>query len=196
MWVIAGPNGAGKSSFAGNFIAALGHTNLIKLNADERTVQWRAKCPDAPLNELNLKAAREIDQEVIDCIDCGNSFVVETVLSSDKYRDDVVHAKKKGFKFGLIYVSLSPPELSPERIITRVAKGGHNVDYNKAIERHRKSHEQLSWFAPKADDLYVFDNSQLQPILVALRDGGKPMKYLNPGVNPHIDHALKGMSQG
>ncbi len=195
MWIIAGPNGAGKSSFAEDFIADLGQSSLIKLNADERAVQLREKFPAAPQDELNLKAAIEIDQEVVECIGGGRSFVVETVLSSSKYRDDVITAKEKGFKIGLIYVSLYPPELSPERVKIRVAKGGHNVDHDKAIKRHRKSHEQLSWFAPQADALFVFDNSgdPNKPLLVAIRGGGKPMNYFAPGVNPAIDNALKGM---
>ncbi len=195
MWLIAGPNGAGKSSFAVNFIADLNHINLIKLNADERTVQLREQFPFVSQDELNLKAAKEIDQAVFECIEGGHSFVVETVLSSEKYRDDVITAKEKGFKIGLIYVSLYPPELSPLRIQVRVAKGGHNVDHDKAIKRHRKSHEQLRWFASMADTLFVFDNSgdPNHPVLVALRGEGKPLKYLAHGVNPAIDNALKDM---
>ena len=195
MWLIAGPNGAGKSSFVETFIAELDHIDLIKLNADERTVQLREQFPVVSQDELNLKAAKEIDQKVVACIENGQSFLVETVLSSDKYRDDVITAKEKGFKIGLIYLSLYPPELSPERIRVRVAKGGHNVDHDKAIKRHRKSHEQLSWFAAQADTLFVFDNSgdPNQPVLVALRGEGKSLKYLAHSVNPAIDNALKGM---
>ena len=173
-------------------LADLGYS-LIKLNADERTVQLREKFPSAPQDDLNLKAAIEIDQEVVDCINGGRSFVIETVLSLNKYRDDVIATKEKAFKIGLIYVSLYPPELSPQRVQVRVDKRGHNVDHDKAIKRHRKSHEQLSLFAPQADALFVFDNSSdpNQPVLVALREGVKPIKYFAPGVNPAIDNALK-----
>jgi predicted ABC-type ATPase len=48
MWIIAGPNGAGKSSFAGRFLRDLGHRHLIKLNADERTLELRPKIPGCP----------------------------------------------------------------------------------------------------------------------------------------------------
>jgi predicted ABC-type ATPase len=197
MWIVAGPNGAGKSSFAGDFITNIGNKNLKKLNADERTVELRKQFPNAAQNDLNLQAAIEIDLEVVNCIDAGKSFVVETVLSSSKYQDDVLTAKQNGFKIGLVYVSLYPPELSPQRIGVRVAKGGHNVDHDKAIERHRKSHQQLSWFAPHADSLFVFDNSQdvnQPPTLVALRSGRKPLKYLAHGINPALDNALKDMA--
>jgi len=195
MWIIAGANGAGKSSFAGDFLTNLGHKDLIKLNADDRTSELRKLNPDAPIPELNLQAAIEIDQKVVDYINEGKSFVVETVLSSKKYQDDVLEAKSKGFKIGLVYVSLYPPELSPQRISIRVKKGGHNVDHDKAIARHQKSHQQLSWFAPRADTLFVFDNSldSDKPTLIALRGDGKPLKYLARGVNPAVDQALVGM---
>ena len=194
MWIVAGPNGAGKSSFAGRFLANLGH-DLIKLNADERTLELRKHFTDTPQNELNLQAAIAVDKDVGDCIAKGRSFVVETVLSSQKYRDDVTTAKENGFKIGLIYVSLYPPELSPQRVDERVKKGGHNVDYEKAIQRHKRSHEELSWFAQQADTLFVFDNSSpdLKPVLVALKGDGQPMKYLVPRLNPSLDNALKVM---
>jgi predicted ABC-type ATPase len=192
MWIIAGPNGAGKSSFAGKFLDRLGHRRLKKLNADERTLELRRQFPEAAQNDLNLRAAKEIDKEVEDHIKARHSFVVETVLSSQKYRDDVLAAKKSGFKFGLIYISLYPPELSPQRVAERTAKGGHDVEAAKAIERHRRSHDELRWFAPQADILMVFDNSASdgKPVLVASRANGKALEYLHRGLNPAVDAAL------
>jgi predicted ABC-type ATPase len=193
MWLIAGPNGAGKSSFADQFLDDLGYRDLIRLNADERTLELRQRCPNAVQSELNLRAAIEVDQEVEDLVKAGRSFVVETVLSSRKYRDDVQAAKRAGFRFGLIYISLYPPELSPLRVAERTAKGGHDVEAAKAVERHRRSHTELRWFAPRADILMVFDNSAPNgtPVLVASRTSRKPLKYLQRGLNPAVDEALK-----
>ena len=192
MWIIAGPNGAGKSTFTNQFLADLGHVDLVKLNADERTLMLRSRSPRSPQNELNLKAAIEIDAEVAANIDAGRSFLVETVLSSDKYRDDVLAAKAKGFRIGLIYVSLYPPRLSPQRVSERAAKGGHDVDPAKAIDRYRRSHRQLRWFAEQADILFAFDNSPVdgEPTLVAQCVPGQPLRLLVPGCNPSLDRAL------
>ena len=57
MWIVASPNGAGKSSFAGRFLRDLGHRHLIKLNADERTLELRKKFPDAAENDLQKKCS-------------------------------------------------------------------------------------------------------------------------------------------
>ncbi|MCG6553281.1 MAG: zeta toxin family protein [Candidatus Magnetominusculus sp. LBB02] len=192
MWIIAGPNGAGKSSFAGDFLIRLGYGNLKKLNADELTIELRKELPVLAQDELNLQAAVKIDKEVEDCIKSGVSFVVETVLSSLKYRDDVLTAKEHGFKIGLIYVSIYPAELSPQRVSERVTKGGHNVDAAKAIERHQRSHDQLKWFAQQADTLILFDNSSEngRPVMLASRANNEPLKYPGRGINPAVDRAL------
>ena len=206
MWIIAGPNGAGKSSFAGEYLDDLraafpndiGPDGLIKLNADERTLELRRQFPDEAQAALNLRAAQEIDAEVVALIAAGESFVVETVLSSPKYRDDVEAAKAKGFRVGLIYVSLHPPELSPRRVSERAAKGGHDVDPATAVARYRRSHQQLRWFATQADFLMIFDNSDNQPdtppALLATRFPGKRLRHDQRGVNPAVDAALAGPS--
>ena len=111
------------------------------------------------LGQARQCAAQQIDAEVEECIRSGKTFLVETVLSSDKYRDDLLEAKVKGFNFGFIYISIEPAELSPARVQLRVRKGGHDVEHDKAISRWHRSHEQSLWFGKYADAFMFFDNS-------------------------------------
>ena len=185
MWIIAGPNGAGKSTFAGRFLDNLNRRRgqpLVKLNADERTLSLRAQFPDAAQNDLNLRAAIAIDAEVEDHIRAGRSFAVETVLSSPKYRDDVLAAKASGFKFGLIYVSLYPPELSPQRVSERAAKGGHDVLAERAdcptppISRRVEVVRAASGYA---DDLRRDQRQTERPYLsLAVSGGGQSNAFI------------------
>jgi predicted ABC-type ATPase len=188
---ICGPNGAGKSSITNGVVKLLGQA-LTKLNADERTLELRAIFPDKPLQELNLMAAQQIDAEVERNIETGKSFYIETVLSSPKYRDDVVEAKKRGFKFALVYVSIYPPEKTVERVKVRAKKGGHDVDPLKVIERYYKSHEQLKWFADQADMFLIFDNTALNtpPILLAEKLAGQEIVHHVKGANPAVDDVV------
>jgi len=202
MWIIAGPNGAGKSSFAGKYLDDLvaafpndfGPGGLTKLNADERTAALRREFPDAAQAMLNLRAARETDAEVKATIAADRSFSVETVLSTPKYRGDVLTAKDRGFRIGLIYVSLHPPQLCSARVAERVLKGGHDVDSEAVVRRYHRSHEQLRWFATHVDYLWVFDNSQNQlltpPALLATRFPDRPLRLVQRGLNPAVDRAL------
>jgi predicted ABC-type ATPase len=193
MWIVAGPNGAGKSTFTGEFLKNLGMPPLRKLNADDVTAALRAKDLAGEQDVLNVKAAQIVDAQVEESIRNGVDFLVETVLSSDKYRDDLVAAKAAGFKTGMIYISLHPAELSPERVQERVQKGGHQVQRQTAISRYYKSHAQLAWFAARVDVLMIYDNSEVDgnPILIASRTSGKPLKYHSPGLNPLIDLTLE-----
>jgi predicted ABC-type ATPase len=193
MWIVAGPNGAGKTSFTRAFLINLGSRDLVALNADDRTQAIRPHFPEKALEEVNLMAAQQIDAEVLACIRADRTFLVETVLSSDKYRDDVLEARSRGFRIGLIYISLNPPALSPARVNVRVRKGGHDVAYEKAIQRHGRSHEQAVWFALHADTFVAFDNSSRQrtPILVATKFPGRTLVHENPGVNPSLDAVLQ-----
>jgi predicted ABC-type ATPase len=202
MWIIAGPNGAGKSTFAGPYLDDLhaafpqdiGPDGLIRLNADERMLDLRRQFPDAAQAVLNRRAAEQIDAEVVRLIAEGRSFAVETVLSTPKYRDDVEAARAKGFHIGLIYVSIHPPELAPRRVSERVLLGGHDVDPATAVRRYHRSHEQLRWFAPRADFLMIFDNSDNQPgavpVLLARRFPNRPLMHVQHGINPAVDQAL------
>jgi predicted ABC-type ATPase len=192
MWIVAGPNGAGKSTFTGEFLRNIGMPLLRKLNADEVTVALRAKDRVSDQNALNLIAAQIVDSHVEESIQNGVDFLVETVLSSDKYRDDLEAATAAGFKTGLIYVSLTPAELSPERVAERVLKGGHHVDRQRAISRYYKSHTQMAWFAARVDIFMVYDNSAAdgEPILIARKTPGRPLVHVSPGVNSQVDLAL------
>lgn len=191
MWIIAGPNGAGKSSFKGPFLERIGQSDIIQLNADEVTATLRANDPASKQDELNLTAARLIDAKVAELIQSRTSFLVETVLSSGKYRDDIEVAKQAGFKLGLVYISLYPAELSPSRVSERALKGGHTVDPGKAVERYYRSHAELAWFAPKIDTLMVFDNSARDgaPVLIASKVG--QIANISFGVNPAVDDAWR-----
>jgi predicted ABC-type ATPase len=196
MWIVAGPNGAGKSTLTNVFLANLrkqGLPELKKLNADEVTAALRAADPFSVQADLNLAAARDIDTQVVSCIESGTNFLVETVLSSDKYRDDLEHAQAAGFNVGMIYVSLHPPELSPLRVQERVKKGGHDVDPVTAVQRHRRSHAQLAWFAPRVDRLFVYDNSAIggPPRLIFSKVEGKTFFYNPAIINDGVARALK-----
>jgi predicted ABC-type ATPase len=83
FWIIAGPNGAGKSTMVEyGVIQRVSNVELVQLNADVRARAILSVNPRE--TDAALLAAREIDAAVVDCIDRGIDFLVETVLSTDK----------------------------------------------------------------------------------------------------------------
>ena len=140
MWLVAGPNGSGKSTFAiGGALAALQGHPLKKLNADERARALRKLEPSLTVPDANLSAVNEIDACVSAMIEARESFVVETVLSTEKYKAPLLRAKTLGYSVGLIFVTLASPDLNVARVAFRVATGGHDVPTEKIIERYDKA---------------------------------------------------------
>lgn len=182
--LFAGINGAGKSTFAQDegTLAALSPVEVI--NPDLVTRELQSKDPDLSLDAANLAAANECERRVREVISIGSqSVVIETVLSSDKYRSIVMQAKRAGFEFVLVYVVLSSADEALRRVKIRVASGGHDVPEHKIRDRFGKSLQNLPWFWDEADRASVYFNGDAAnrvPILVAEKVGSQ--HSFNPSV--------------
>lgn len=97
-------------------------------------------------------------------LQAGQSVGVETVLSSNKYQALVESVIGAGGYVGLVYVALSSPTISKERVRHRVSRGGHGVPEIKLEQRWAKSLEMLTWFAARASAFWVYDNSSLHQL--------------------------------
>ena len=136
------------------------------LNADD-VAKRLADLDGTPVTQdISLRAARIIDREVDRLVKEGLGFTVETVLSSAKYKSIVKQARKAGFQIGLIFVFTSQPDLNVLRVSQRVRAGGHHVPKDKVHARWFRSIENLGWFAGRADQLLVIDNSRTPEFLV------------------------------
>ncbi len=168
--------------------------DLVTLNADTRARAILDAEPGA--SGVTLRAAGEIDAEVAACIEQGKDFLVETVLSSDKYLDDIERARSLGYRIGVIYVGLATPEDAVRRVALRRALGGHDVPRPRIVARWARSIDMFRRVAPLAHRLYVFDNSSPNgPVLIARKEG-QTVEVLAPGRIPEIDAALSGASRG
>jgi predicted ABC-type ATPase len=189
FWIVAGPNGAGKTTLVEDGIikTITGH-DLVTLNADVRTQLLLAEDPLIP--DANLRAAIEIDRRVAACIEQGVDLLVETVLSSDKYLDDVERARTLGYQIGMIYVGLATAVDAVRRVGLRHARGGHDVPSDKVVARWSRSIAMLGRMADKLDRLFVFDNTRAEgPRLIAIGIG-RQVTLLEPGRIGEIDAVL------
>lgn len=205
FWLLGGPNGSGKSTFAATDIfARLTKTpehaaDLTLINPDILAREIRINRPGAGPDEIAREAATRSDSQVHALIGDGKPLLVETVLSTAKFRPCVIEAKQKDYRVGLVYVVLKRPELNVARVQQRVLLDGHPVDPGKIVERYGRSLQQLKWFAPEADYFTMWDNS---------RTGGPPAllmeatreRYVvtedaealleDPAAEPLLKHAL------
>jgi predicted ABC-type ATPase len=194
MWIVAGPNGAGKSTLTRyGVIPGISGQNLVELNADERAQQILAAEPE--ISNAALRAARDTDARVARCITQDEDFLIETVLSTDKYIRDAERALSLGFQIGMVYVGLATPQDAIRRVALRVARQGHDVPADRIVARWARSAAMLGRFIPLCERLYVFDNSRAategDPVLIAYKDQGGRVVLLEQGRIPAIDEVLR-----
>ena len=150
--VLAGPNGAGKSTF---FHAHLASAGLRFVNADilarelELESQQAASIADAVRGEL---------------IRQRESFITETVFSDPVGAKLGVFtaAQAQGYTVVLIFIGISSPERSDERVAMRVSQGGHDVPPDLIISHFPRVLANLRRALPVLSAVLVYDNDDLR----------------------------------
>lgn len=152
LHLLAGPNGAGKSSYVRDVLVPA--TNLPFINADEiAALQW----PDAQL-EHAYEAAQIAEAQRRDRIAAGESFISETVFSHPSKVQLVSDAADAGYLVHL-HVIMVPVELTVQRVLERVRRGGHAVPEKKIREGYERLWEHIGSAIQIVDVTEVFDNS-------------------------------------
>jgi len=161
MWIIAGPNGAGKTTIAREYFQRA-IADKVWINPDDTNKLLRETYSDLavpPEDTVNRLGSVISDARADHMIGTGQSLVVETVLSSDKYLKRIPKAQEKGFTVTLIYVMLRTPELAVSRVNQRFENGGHDVPEIKIRERWVRSLSNFWQLAKIVDAFTVWDNS-------------------------------------
>lgn len=154
--IIAGPNGSGKTSVTKKFLHHEWAEGTTYINPDEVANEMFG---DWNSIESILKAANYCAEWRERCINEKQSFVFETVMSSDDKIDFINRAKKAGFFIRLFFISTDSPTINASRIADRVMKGGHDVPITKIVSRYFKSIKNCMKASMIVDRLYVYDNS-------------------------------------
>jgi predicted ABC-type ATPase len=176
LWIIAGPNGSGKSSAYGTASVDEPAGSIWIINPDLLAKRVRDQEGLEPV-AANMAAVQRIETWLYASVDTHQTIGVETVLSTDKFRRLVDHAKARGFRINLIYVYLDSVELNIERVRTRVRKGGHDVPEDRIRARRLRSFDQFGWFFTQSDRADVFDNSGATPRRVLAKRGLATVAY-------------------
>ena len=155
LYIIAGCNGAGKTTAS---MTILPKALLVRefVNADEIAKGLSPFNPEG----VAIEAGR-LMLERIDClINRGESFSIETTLSTRSYINLVRRAHAEGYQVHLIYFWLKSPELAIQRVAERVAHGGHNIPRDVIVRRYSAGISNLfNLFMNEVDSWMIYDNS-------------------------------------
>jgi predicted ABC-type ATPase len=195
LMIVAGPNGSGKSTLVRTgALAELMEVPTVSINADDIARMFAAG--GQPSGEQSLYAAQVSDALLDDQIEAGRSVIIETVLSSDKYKTRVETARAAGYHIVLIYVSVRIPELNIARVSNRFLQGGHDVPAERIVARRQRSHERFPWFAKEADQVFVFDNSMASPTVAAVKANGQWAMPALGMLAPDLASAVLDLARG
>lgn len=170
LHLLAGPNGAGKTSYVHNVLQPV--TGLPFINADEIAAE---RWPGAQA-ERAYDAARFAEAHRRERIADSSSFISETVFSHPSKIELVSDAVDAGYLVHL-HVIMVPVELTVQRVVERMRRGGHAVPEQKIRERYGRLWDHISQAIRIADAADVFDNSSARtPFrLCATFEQGEPV---------------------
>ncbi|MCE2615977.1 zeta toxin family protein [Phocaeicola oris] len=163
LYIIAGCNGAGKTTASYSVLPEiLGCREFV--NADEIA---KGLSPFNP-SSVAIQAGRLMIQRIMGLLTSGETFSVETTLSTRSYLSLIKQAQEKGYTVSLIYFWLNSPELAIERVRQRVANGGHDIPPLVVRRRYRSGLENLfKIYMPCVDYWMLADNSNTPRVIVA-----------------------------
>jgi len=152
MVIVAGPNGSGKSTTTAQF--SKDGYEVIDPDRIARNLS-----PNSP-EDYSVAAGRQAINRARENILQGNSFLVETTLSSKGvYQRLVDSAKQKGFSVKLAYISTEDPQINIARVADRVSKAiiDNSSDF---LESDSKGRLQLE-IDSKGDTTFLADKDDL-----------------------------------
>lgn len=175
--VIGGPNGSGKTTLT-TYLTAKGRIKTNVINPDDIAISQFGSY------SFMMKAARVALEERKKAIDRNIDFAFETTFSGNSEINEILNAKKSGYKTILYYVTLASVLDNIIRVQERETNLGHRVDLQDTNRRYKKSKDNLLKYIYLFDRAYLFDNSGSKRSRVAIFKNGQ-LFWLN---SKHKEH--------
>src|SRR5688500_18570664 len=156
MIVIAGPPGSGKST-----AFPVSSFGVASFNADDRAAELNGGSYVGITNAVRQQVNREFEAFVVDQIDRGESFAIETTLRSHVTFEQARLAKAAGSAIEMRYLALADFPTHLDRVKTRADAGGHSASEATLRRIHNASLSNLPQAVVEVDQLWVYDNTKL-----------------------------------
>lgn len=126
----------------------------------------------------------------------GSSFSFETVLSHPAKLQVLERARALGFRTYLYFVCTELPLINIERVMSRVATGGHAVPPEKIEARYHRSLGLLTKAIQASSRSFLFDNSGAAHRFIAELQDGQLMRIQEPLPEWFVTSVLQDMTGG
>lgn len=185
MIVVAGPPGSGKTRYFP--VAAFG---VDAFNIDDRCAQILGSYRAIP-RDVRRAVAQECERFVLDHIERGESFAVETTLRTTASIEQAKLARKAGFATDMRFVATDSIAENIRRVLQRAQAGGHAASEREIRAIHVASVANLRGAVITFERVRIYDSTArwAPPRLVASARHGRLVHHGAPP--PWLDTALK-----
>jgi len=155
LYIIAGPNGAGKTTASYTILPEIFNCKEF-VNADE------IASGISPFNStsVSLQAGRVMLNRINELLEKGETFALETTLSTKSYVQFIKRAKTLGYEVTLLFLRLNSKNLAVERVKIRVEEGGHHIPELVIRRRFDNGLKNLfRLYIPLVNNWILVDNS-------------------------------------
>ena len=173
MIVVAGPPGSGKTRYFP--VTAFG---VDSFNIDDRCAQILGSYRAIP-RDVRRAVAKECERFVLDHIEHGKSFAVETTLRTTAAIEQAELAGKGGFATEMRFVATDSIDENVARVLQRAQAGGHGASERDIRAIHQASVANLRTAIAAFDRVRVYDSTirWAPPRLVAVARGGQLVRH-------------------
>ena len=188
LYIIAGCNGAGKTTASLTILPEILNCKEF-VNADEIA---RGLSPFQP-EKVAIEAGRIMLLRIHELLGSGETFALETTLSSKSYLRMIKKAKELGYSVNIFFYWLENVQIAKSRVAQRVKEGGHNISPDVIERRYKKGLDNLfNDYIYLADKLVIFNNSLEKSNVIAIKDLEKEIVVYNEIIflemkNKHYD---------
>ena len=162
MLILAGPNGAVKTTFAREFLPDEAQCPTF-VNADLIAAGLSPFSPESAA----MRAGRLMVQLIAEHVTRGDSFAFETTLADKSYARHIPDWQAAGYHVSLVFLALPSPELAIQRVVERVAQGGHFVPESVVRRRFQAGRANFeAVYKPLVNAWALYDNSSRDPVLL------------------------------
>jgi predicted ABC-type ATPase len=173
MIVVAGPPGSGKSRYFP--VSAFG---VEAFNIDDRCAQILGSYRAIP-RDVRRAVARECERFVMDHIERGKSFAVETTLRTVAAIEQAALARQSGFATEMRFVATGSVAENVARVLQRSQAGGHGASEREIRAIYQASVANVQKAIVAFERVRVYDSTVrwAPPQLVAVAREGRVVRH-------------------
>ncbi|MFP5040853.1 zeta toxin family protein [Parasediminibacterium sp. JCM 36343] len=180
LFIITGSNGAGKSTVGTSYLPETIQSSCTVFDGDKLFMQKQRE-----LWSEGMRAHKEIKKLAFTFVENTFDNLVENVLANkidfvyeghftnEATWDIPKRFKAEGYHIHLIFLGLADTDLSEQRVLTRLKKGGHYVNPQTVADNFYGNLEKLNKYFPLFDTVQIIDTSSVQHEVLAVLHFGK-----------------------